>query len=318
MVLFCSANEFDDLYRAVADKAGSVRLQAKGGSMYPFIQSGDWVTVSCRNDGRCDLRKGDIILFKKDDSLYMHRVIKNDKGVLLTKGDQSFGADGVIFEETVLGRVLSVERSGRSIDTNSGINRLISSFMADGAFWLQYIFLFIRKFMKLGQALIYRVQGLRSYRRVVKKITKTDAIIREAGFEDAEGIKDLFCMGGHDTKKDIIDIKKEGFWLVAERRGKIVSALTVTRFENDPKLWVIFGLEVKPLLRGLGIGELITKNAVLKAKAGGAKKVGLFVNKRAIPALKMYQKIGFRESDDFPKEFNKSTDEFYLSYEIND
>jgi ribosomal protein S18 acetylase RimI-like enzyme len=123
-------------------------------------------------------------------------------------------------------------------------------------------------------------------------------------------------MGGHDVKKDIIDIKKEGFWLVAERKKKIVAALTVTRYEKDTGLWVIFGLEIKPFLRGLGIGDQIVRDAVKKAREGGAKKVGLFVNKKNNPALELYRKAGFNVSDDLPSEFNRSSSELYLSYAI--
>jgi len=64
MVIFSTAHEFEELLLHLSAKADTLRLQAKGGSMYPFVQSGDWVTVElCR--GTCRVFESDIILFKK-------------------------------------------------------------------------------------------------------------------------------------------------------------------------------------------------------------------------------------------------------------
>jgi len=318
MTVFCSAQEFENLFTGLPDNVEQIRIQVKGGSMFPFIQSGDWVSAALYKGKHENVRKGDILLFRKDDKLYMHRMLRRVKDGFIVKGDMSFGHDGAICADDIMARVTLVERDGRRIDLGSKANHFVAVAAANTSELLQYPVLGARKIFSLGAAVFSRIQSLRTYRQLAKNILKADVVIREARPDDAEAIRDLFVMGGHDVKKDIVDIKKEGFWLVAERRGKIVSALTVTRLEKDPKLWVIFGLEVKPLLRGLGIGELITRDAALKAKENGAREVGLFVNKRAVPALKMYRKIGFKESDDFPKEFNRSPDEFYLSYKIHD
>ncbi len=102
--------------------------------------------------------------------------------------------------------------------------------------------------------------------------------------------------------------------MVAARRGKLVGALTITR-HGDPAAghWVIFGLEVKAHLRGLGIGERIVREAVDKARAAGARHIGLFVRKSSKPALALYRKLGFAESDDHPSAFNRAPDELYMA-----
>jgi hypothetical protein len=89
----------------------------------------------------------------------------------------------------------------------------------------------------------------------------------------------------------------------------------VTRYEKDPAFWTIFGLEVKPLFRGLGIDERLVNEALSRADACGAKEVGLFVNKERRPAISLYRKLGFEASDHFPAEFNRSPDELYMRME---
>ena len=285
--------------------------------MYPSIKSGDWADVSLWNGEERDIKKGDVVLFKKDESLYMHRVIRITKSGVILKGDISFGHDGAIFRKDIIGRVVSVERDGRSIDLRSKTNRLIAVTIANTSLLMQYPVLLVRKAFSLGMAIFSRIQGITFYRRTAKKLIPAEMSIREATPEDADEIRDLFLMAGHDLKKDIIDIKREGFWLVANRNKKIVGALTITRFEKDPTLWVIFGLEVKPLLRGLGIGEGIVREAIRKAAECGAKEIGLFVNKKATAALGLYRKLGFKIREDFPTEFNRSADELYLSYKFD-
>lgn len=317
MPLFCSAKEFEMLCCDAAGKADVVRLQVKGGSMYPFIQSGDWVEMALFKSGEKFIEKGDVVLLRKDGNLLMHRVLRRAKDGFIVKGDISFGHDGMIPVDDVIATVISTERNGRRIDLSSKANRFVAATIANASELLQYPVLAARKIFSIGSSVFFRMQSLGIYRRLAKNILKADVVVRAARSDDAEAIRDLFIMGGHDPKQDIIDIKKEGFWLVAEREGKIVGGLTVTRYEKDLKLWVIFGLEIKPFLRGLGIGERMVRDAVLKAKEGGASEVGLFVNKKNSPALELYRKAGFKESDNFPAEFNRSPDELYLYYAID-
>lgn len=327
MPLVCSAQEFHELCLALSGRADRLRLQVKGGSMHPFIQSGDWVWVLLyRGSGHeRPPRKGDIALFALGDTLYMHRVLKRrPDGLCVVKGDQSFGFDGLIGDGDILGRVVSVERSSprsrRTVDLDAPVNRLASVFMADASAGLQYLFLAARGCGALACAALGRIQALGLYRRLAKKWTGQDSVeIREAdaSTDDVEGLRDLYIMSGHDVKKDIEAVRQEGFWLVAERKKKVVGALTVTRYLKDPAVWIIFGLEVKPRLRGLGIGGCLVAEAVRRATGNGAREIGLFVNKRNKPAVALYRKAGFVVSEDYPHTFNRGEDELWLSRNLS-
>ncbi|MFA5119191.1 MAG: GNAT family N-acetyltransferase [Candidatus Omnitrophota bacterium] len=317
MALFCSTREFESLCREIAGKADILCLQAKGGSMYPFIRSGDWVDVSfCKGKGG-NIHKGDILLFKKDDSLYLHRFLRRAGEGLLVKGDMSFGHDGLISEDDVFGRVVSIKRNGRRIDLRSGCNRAVNVIAADISLVLQYPLLFARKACVLGMTLLGRLQAFKVYRMIAKQSFNGTLKVRAAGPQDQEQLRDLYRMSGHDIREGIAEIKKKGYWLIAERNRKLAGALTMTRYENDPALWVIFGLEVKPLFRGAGAGRTIVKAAILKAKESGAGRIGLAVNKKNKPALGLYYSLGFKAAS-APAGFNCSLDELYLSYEVED
>jgi len=54
------------------------------------------------------------------------------------------------------------------------------------------------------------------------------------GTDDAEAIRDLLSWAGMNVKKTSSNVKKEGFWMVAERKGKVAGGLTVTCYEKDP------------------------------------------------------------------------------------
>lgn len=315
MTLFCSAQEFYSLYQDLSGRSLSLRMQVKGGSMYPFIKSGDWVDVVPLKDGARDVRRGEVVLYKKDDDLYMHRVIESKEDIFVAKGDMSFGHDGAIPKEMVLAKVVSVRRGGRTIDLCSGKNIFIGNLVASLSLLSQYPLLFARTILRCAASVLSGIQSLKAYRVAMRKIVKRDIAVRDAGPDDEEGLRDLYIMAGHDVKKGIADIGKEGSWLAARWGEKIVGGLTVTRHEDDPELWVIFGLEVKPLVRGLGIGERIVKEAIARAAKGGAKAIGLFVNKKAKAAIGLYNKLGFNVAE-APPEFNRPENELYLLYEI--
>jgi len=98
------------------DKGVSVRFQAKGWSMRPYIQDGDFVTVSPLDD--IPVKRGDVVLYATaENRLIVHRIIKkynkNGSTAFLIKGDATFGSPESINVQNVLGKVVETERNGR-------------------------------------------------------------------------------------------------------------------------------------------------------------------------------------------------------------
>ena len=72
------------------ERGASIRFQAKGFSMRPFIQDGDLITVSPL--GNYPIRAGDVVLYRTvNDRVIVHRVILKTRVegrvVFFVKGD---------------------------------------------------------------------------------------------------------------------------------------------------------------------------------------------------------------------------------------
>lgn len=88
-----------------------VLFRAFGGSMRPFIQNGDLVTLALPD--RRGPRPGDIVLYRKGDkAIALHRVISRKNALLEARGDSCGGRAETIRLEDVVGMVVSVRTPG--------------------------------------------------------------------------------------------------------------------------------------------------------------------------------------------------------------
>lgn len=117
-----------ELVRAVLGRGFSLRFQAKGFSMAPFIRDRDILTIGPKGAERP--RPGDIVAFvhPADGKLCVHRVVAFRDGMATIKGDNMPLADGVFPESSIVGFVRRVERNGRVVRSGLGVRgRLIAS-----------------------------------------------------------------------------------------------------------------------------------------------------------------------------------------------
>jgi len=115
---------------------GSVCLRVSGGSMTPWIRSGDLVFVK-----RFDFERvsaGDVILFERADRFFVHRIIGRgplmpggkEQSRLITKGDALDGVDAPVSAEEFLGRATRIHRGHRHIDLQSFTHGLLGRVLA--------------------------------------------------------------------------------------------------------------------------------------------------------------------------------------------
>ena len=139
---------FEDILRNGTD----LRVRVTGRSMTPFLKGGEVLTI--RQMPCSSLRKGDLILFRNAyDTPVLHRILNKRKTVdgtfsFITKGDALMAFDEEIHEDSVLGKVLRIERpllSGKTghIDMNSLFYRCVNfSIAVLGFFKTQTYFFF--------------------------------------------------------------------------------------------------------------------------------------------------------------------------------
>jgi signal peptidase I len=142
---------FAELMASVLHTGTPFRFQASGSSMDPFIKNGDVITVT--PPAGKGAFWGDIVAFTDPSNgrLTVHRVVRNAKGRILVKGDNSPQPDGWIGQEQILGGVTTIERLGRPVRFGLGSERRIIALLSRYNFLLPSIRLFwpvLRPFFK--------------------------------------------------------------------------------------------------------------------------------------------------------------------------
>ncbi|HXA77782.1 MAG TPA: hypothetical protein VNV41_11690, partial [Candidatus Acidoferrales bacterium] len=109
--------QFAVVCEAALDDGVRIRFRADGRSMQPNVLDGDTVVVAPISAGK--LKRGDIALTRNDRGFVLHRVIRWDSstGAIVTRGDagQQNDAPGA----KLLGKVIAIERGGRTISMTS-------------------------------------------------------------------------------------------------------------------------------------------------------------------------------------------------------
>jgi hypothetical protein len=99
-----------DLAAESLARTGRLRFRSAGTSMLPSLRPGD-VLDFVAPDG--PIAPGDIVLWRREDRLFVHRVVGSVDGHVRTRGDALLHADPPVSHAEVLGTLESYERRGR-------------------------------------------------------------------------------------------------------------------------------------------------------------------------------------------------------------
>jgi signal peptidase len=124
---------FPELITELLQDGYNVNFSAPGHSMYPTIIANENILVAPIDPAA--VRMGDIILYRSNGSLIAHRVtlinkMNNDAintypdWSFILKGDASATFDEPVKDEQIIGKVISIERNGCSIDPYSITHKL--------------------------------------------------------------------------------------------------------------------------------------------------------------------------------------------------
>ena len=119
------------LYEELLLKKGELLLTARSGSMAPLIRIGDKVKVKTTSPEAIGF--GDIIVYREEEKLVVHRVVAKGKfdrqPFFLQKGDRS-SSPLRIPAECVLGKVSEIHKPSRCIRLNSRKWRFLNLLLA--------------------------------------------------------------------------------------------------------------------------------------------------------------------------------------------
>jgi putative acetyltransferase len=90
-------------------------------------------------------------------------------------------------------------------------------------------------------------------------------------------------------------IAKGGYIFFADLGGEIVG--TVALVKDDEELYELVKMAVTPKAQGKKIGYLLMLRALEKAREVGAKRIYIESNRKLVPAITLYKKMGFIEGN---------------------
>ena len=109
---------FADVSTNLLRRGHRVRFRAPGWSMHPTIKDGE--TIMVEPVAPSAVKTGDIILYQFDSGVVVHRVVRVEKNngtpLFILRGDALGSHDEPVAVEQVLGKVVFVERNGRSMN----------------------------------------------------------------------------------------------------------------------------------------------------------------------------------------------------------
>jgi len=120
---------------------GHVSLRVHGTSMLPWVRPGNIAFI--RKTSIENVRCGDIVLFRRDAHLCVHRIVEKrgllDAAQLFSKGDAHPTSDGPVGQGQLLGRVVRIYRDGEGIDLDApgqlALGLLISKLSLHSRYW---------------------------------------------------------------------------------------------------------------------------------------------------------------------------------------
>ncbi len=108
---------------------GNARFRVVSNSMSPLLRLNDWVRLQLYTP-TVALKIGDIVLFRRDDNLVIHRIIAISTNRLVTKGDRYRSVDAPLCHDQVLAVVSQVVKGKIEINMHSIAMRQLSGLMA--------------------------------------------------------------------------------------------------------------------------------------------------------------------------------------------
>lgn len=105
------------------------KIKGVGLSMSPVILPGDILHLEVVSSH--SLRLGEIAVFKHKGKLIAHRVVDKDlkRKIIIEKGDKKFQPYEIPFE-SIIGKVVAIERNDRVKPQDGGSNRIINRIIA--------------------------------------------------------------------------------------------------------------------------------------------------------------------------------------------
>ncbi|MGK6343336.1 GNAT family N-acetyltransferase [Chryseobacterium sp. DT-3] len=135
-----------------------------------------------------------------------------------------------------------------------------------------------------------------------------------------EWIKTFFTMEAGDYK--LLDnpeehiINKGGYIVFAILDNEAVGTCALVKISDSPLRFELSKMAVSPKAQGKKIGYLIGKSLVDKARELNAESISLETNSVLVPAIKLYEKLGFKHMPICGSAYNRCNTQMLLEFNV--
>jgi signal peptidase I len=158
----------NDLWEELVIKHGTCRARVVSNSMYPVIRRGDQVLVERARPDK--VRFGDIVVFRQDEKLTVHRVIGKrkvgDEYHFQEKGDASLQSS-LVPPKGIIGRVVNIRKQDKTILVISGPGRLLQLILACISCTSLWLSVTLKKRLVWKGHISHRHRYYTAYRRII-------------------------------------------------------------------------------------------------------------------------------------------------------
>jgi ribosomal protein S18 acetylase RimI-like enzyme len=275
-----------ELLEEIAKKGNKFHFKSFGASMLPLIRAGDILTI--KPIKLADLNLGDVILYQNNGKPLVNRLIKKRKlynsPIFILKGDFLPHSDNPIDKSQIFGKVVNIDRNSIKINYNT--------------FWRKKFNLLLARFYPLTYPILKCVYEILTIigsasRKIKKNLTSKNITYQMISDEDLLELANFYET---DIQHILENIKMGSFYFRAKLSNQIMGVLIVNKFWRDlcpDKYWII-GFHVKPKYRGKGVGENLLLATISELEKKEFNKIFVNVFETNTPALKLYNKLGFK------------------------
>jgi DNA-binding MarR family transcriptional regulator/ribosomal protein S18 acetylase RimI-like enzyme len=213
---------------------------------------------------------------------------------------------------TPKGRALVPPLKQQTTDVGSAVEELLAQMQHDLWKSMQETEYLLRQ-----QSLSERVRNKKREResREVRLLDYTPAHQPDFKRLNVEWIETYFKV----EEKDVLSLDnpqsyildRGGAILVAQYGPEIVGVVALLKLDDDT--FELAKMAVSPKAQGKGVGEMLGRAAIQKARSLGARKVYLESNTRLKPAINLYHKLGFRKVTGHPSPYERCNIQMELS-----
>ena len=151
----------------------------------------------------------------------------------------------------------------------------------------------MKRIHSIAGAALYRLQSIPLYRRIGQRIA-SGMTLREATDADKLAVHRWLNPIGDPTHA--LHRNPNVTEWVAEYQSQLVGFVQLVRHPPEHFPYVgdwLFALSVKPICRGLGIGQALSQVVIERSRAEGAPTLDLLVYEDNVRAIDLYRKLGF-------------------------